>query len=135
MPGHRSRIRVAALALLAIYRLGRRTATLTVAVATTTSTTVAAATLIITGFIARTADGLQTTLGRNGSDFSASIMGDLLDASGIVIWTDVDGVMTANPSEVPEARTLSEIWMAFEPGDWKIGTATADLLLSSERSA
>ena len=44
----------------------------------------AAATLIITGFIARTADGLQTTLGRNGSDFSASIMGDLLDASEIV---------------------------------------------------
>jgi aspartokinase/homoserine dehydrogenase 1 len=48
-------------------------------------------TLIIPGFIARTPDGVQTTLGRNGSDFSASIFGDVLDASEIHIWTDVDG--------------------------------------------
>ena len=64
---------------------------------------------VVTGFIAATADGVQTTLGRGGSDYSASIVGAALDADEIWIWTDVDGVMTANPSEVPEARTLSEI--------------------------
>jgi aspartate kinase len=64
---------------------------------------------VVTGFIAATADGVTTTLGRGGSDFSASIIGAALDADEVWIWTDVDGVMTANPSEVPEARTLSEI--------------------------
>jgi aspartokinase/homoserine dehydrogenase 1 len=64
---------------------------------------------VVTGFIAATADGVMTTLGRGGSDYSASIVGAALDASEVWIWTDVDGVMTANPSEVPEARTLAEI--------------------------
>jgi aspartate kinase len=64
---------------------------------------------VVTGFIAATADGVMTTLGRGGSDYSASIVGAALDAAEVWIWTDVDGVMTANPSEVPEARTLSEI--------------------------
>ena len=64
---------------------------------------------VVTGFIAATADGVLTTLGRGGSDYSASIVGAALDADEIWIWTDVDGVMTANPSEVPGARTLSEI--------------------------
>jgi aspartate kinase len=64
---------------------------------------------VITGFIGATADGVLTTLGRGGSDYSASIIGAALDADEVWIWTDVDGVMTANPSEVPEARTLSEI--------------------------
>ena len=64
---------------------------------------------VITGFIAATADGVMTTLGRGGSDYSASIVGAALDADEVWIWTDVDGVMTANPSEVPEARTLAEI--------------------------
>ncbi len=64
---------------------------------------------VVTGFIAATTDGVLTTLGRGGSDYSASIVGAALDADEIWIWTDVDGVMTANPSEVPEARTLSEI--------------------------
>mgnify|MGYP003337145878 CR=1 FL=1 len=64
---------------------------------------------VITGFIGATADGVLTTLGRGGSDYSASIIGAALDADEIWIWTDVDGVMTANPSEVPEARTLAEI--------------------------
>ena len=59
-----------------------------------------APTLVITGFIASTEDGVAATLGRNGSDFSASIFAALLDASGIHIWTDVDGVMSANPSLV-----------------------------------
>jgi aspartate kinase len=64
---------------------------------------------VVTGFIGATEDGVLTTLGRGGSDYSASIIGAALDADEIWIWTDVDGVMTANPSEVPEARTMREI--------------------------
>jgi aspartate kinase len=64
---------------------------------------------VVTGFIGATIDGVQTTLGRGGSDYSASILGAALDADEVWIWTDVDGVMTANPSEVSGARTLSEI--------------------------
>ena len=64
---------------------------------------------VVTGFIGATVDGVVTTLGRGGSDYSASIVGAALDADEVWIWTDVDGVMTANPIEVPEARTLSEI--------------------------
>ncbi|OFW12997.1 MAG: aspartate kinase [Acidobacteria bacterium RIFCSPLOWO2_02_FULL_67_21] len=64
---------------------------------------------VVTGFIGATSDGVMTTLGRGGSDYSASIIGAALEADEVWIWTDVDGVMTANPSEVPEARTLSEI--------------------------
>ena len=64
---------------------------------------------VVTGFIGATVDGVLTTLGRGGSDYSASIVGAALDADEIWIWTDVDGVMTANPSEVPAARTLPEI--------------------------
>jgi aspartokinase/homoserine dehydrogenase 1 len=66
-------------------------------------------TLIVPGFIARTPQGLQTTLGRNGSDFSASILGDLLNASEIHIWTDVDGVLSADPRRVPDARVIDEL--------------------------
>src|SRR5689334_3719755 len=66
-------------------------------------------TLIITGFVAGTHEGVVTTLGRNGSDFSASIFAALLDASEIHIWTDVDGVMSANPRLVPEALTLDDL--------------------------
>lgn len=64
---------------------------------------------VVTGFIASTEDGVITTLGRGGSDYSASILGAALDADEIWIWTDVNGVMSANPTEVPEARTLREI--------------------------
>jgi aspartate kinase len=64
---------------------------------------------VVTGFIGATEDGVLTTLGRGGSDYSASIIGAAFDADEIWIWTDVDGVMTANPSEVPEARTMREI--------------------------
>jgi aspartate kinase len=64
---------------------------------------------VVTGFIGATADGVLTTLGRGGSDYSASILAAALDADEVWIWTDVDGVMTANPSEVPQARTLAEI--------------------------
>jgi aspartate kinase len=64
---------------------------------------------VVTGFIGATTDGVLTTLGRGGSDYSASIVGAALDADEVWIWTDVDGVMTANPAEVPQARTLAEI--------------------------
>jgi bifunctional aspartokinase / homoserine dehydrogenase 1 len=66
-------------------------------------------TLIITGFIASKARGVQTTLGRNGSDFSASIFGSLLDAREIHIWTDVDGVLSADPRRVPDARVIDAL--------------------------
>jgi bifunctional aspartokinase / homoserine dehydrogenase 1 len=66
-------------------------------------------TLVITGFIASTAAGVPATLGRNGSDFSASIFGALLGADEIHIWTDVDGVMSANPRLVPEAVVLDRL--------------------------
>ncbi|CAM9801436.1 unnamed protein product [Chrysoparadoxa australica] len=65
--------------------------------------------LILTGFIATTSNGVATTLKRDGSDYSASIFGRLLSASGISIWTDVDGVMSADPRAVPEARVLAEV--------------------------
>ena len=68
-----------------------------------------AATLVITGFVASTPDGVATTLGRNGSDFSASIFAALLDAAEIHIWTDVDGVMSADPRLVPEAVVLDTL--------------------------
>jgi len=68
-----------------------------------------AQTLIITGFIATTPRGIQTTLGRNGSDFSASIFGALLDAAEIYIWTDVDGVLSADPNRVPDAQVITSL--------------------------
>ncbi|HMA38397.1 MAG TPA: aspartate kinase [Chloroflexia bacterium] len=64
---------------------------------------------VITGFIGANADGIVTTLGRGGSDYSAAILGRALDAREVIIWTDVDGVMTANPRVVPEARTLPQL--------------------------
>jgi aspartokinase/homoserine dehydrogenase 1 len=67
------------------------------------------ATLIIPGFVARNADGLQVTLGRNGSDFSASIFGALFDAEEIHIWTDVDGILSADPRRVPDARLVGSL--------------------------
>ncbi len=66
-------------------------------------------TVVITGFIATDTQGLQTTLGRNGSDFSASIFGSLLNAREIVIWTDVDGVLSADPRLVPEAQVIDTL--------------------------
>lgn len=68
-----------------------------------------AVTWIIPGFIARDAQGLQTTLGRNGSDFSASIVGVLLGAAEIHIWTDVDGVLSADPRLVPGATVIESL--------------------------
>ena len=61
---------------------------------------------VITGFIASSREGLPSTLGRNGSDYSASIFGALLDAAEVEIWTDVDGVMSGDPRRVPEAKVI-----------------------------
>jgi len=64
---------------------------------------------VITGFICSTADGVTTTLGRGGSDYSASIIGSCVKAAEIQIWTDVNGVMTADPRIVPEASVLDRV--------------------------
>ncbi len=64
---------------------------------------------VVTGFNGATADGRATTLGRGGSDFSASILAAALDAAELWIWTDVDGIMSADPRLVPDALVLSEI--------------------------
>ena len=65
--------------------------------------------LVVTGFVATTVGGMQTTLGRNGSDFSGSIFGALLQAAEIVIWTDVDGVLSADPRLVPNAQVIDQL--------------------------
>jgi len=64
---------------------------------------------IVTGFIGATPAGQLTTLGRGGSDYSATILGAALDADEVIIWTDVDGVLTADPRLVPQARTIPVI--------------------------
>ncbi len=64
---------------------------------------------VITGFIGATKDGISTTLGRGGSDYSAAILGAALHADEVQIWTDVNGIMTADPRVVPTARTIPEI--------------------------
>jgi len=67
---------------------------------------------VVTGFNASTLDGRPTTLGRGGSDFSASILAAALDASELWIWTDVDGIMSADPRLVKNARVLPEVTYA-----------------------
>lgn len=67
---------------------------------------------VVTGFNGATADGRPTTLGRGGSDFSASILAAALNASELWIWTDVDGIMTADPRMVPNVAVLPEVTYA-----------------------
>jgi len=64
---------------------------------------------VVTGFIGATPDGVVTTLGRGGSDYSAAILAVALDADEVWILTDVDGVMTTDPRIVPGAQTLAEL--------------------------
>lgn len=64
---------------------------------------------VVTGFNGATTEGKPTTLGRGGSDFSASILAAALDASELWIWTDVDGIMTADPRLVPDCAVLEEV--------------------------
>jgi bifunctional aspartokinase / homoserine dehydrogenase 1 len=67
---------------------------------------------IVTGFNGATADGRPTTLGRGGSDFSASILAAALEAQELWIWTDVDGIMTADPRLVSDVAVLDEVTYA-----------------------
>jgi len=64
---------------------------------------------VVTGFIGATRAGVPTTLGRGGSDYSCAILGAVLDADEVWFWKEVDGVLTANPKLVPEARTLPRL--------------------------
>jgi aspartate kinase len=64
---------------------------------------------VVTGFIGRAPSGETTTLGRSGSDTTAALLGAALGAREVVIWTDVDGVLTADPRVVPAARLLSRL--------------------------
>lgn len=64
------------------------------------------------GFVASNSDGSACTLGRGGSDYSASIFAAALDASDLQIWTDVSGILSANPKQVPSARSIDE--MSYE---------------------
>lgn len=64
---------------------------------------------VVTGFIGATQDGRITTLGRNSSDFSGALIAHVVHAEELVIWTDVDGIYTANPHESEEAKLLHEL--------------------------
>jgi aspartate kinase len=68
--------------------------------------------VVLGGYVGATRDGIATTLGRGGSDFSAAIVGAALHASKIEIWTDVDGILTTDPKVCPEARRVAS--MSFE---------------------
>lgn len=64
---------------------------------------------VVTGFVAATVDGTTTTLGRGGSDYSAALLANCLKAAEVWIWTDVVGIMSADPRVVPEARTIPKL--------------------------
>ena len=64
---------------------------------------------VVTGFLGATAEGATTTLGRGGSDYSATIVGALLSAKAVWIWTDVNGIMTADPRIAPDAITIPRL--------------------------
>ncbi|MCW4006841.1 MAG: aspartate kinase [Candidatus Bathyarchaeota archaeon] len=64
---------------------------------------------VVTGYIAATQDGIVTTIGRGGSDYTATIIGVALCAAEVWIWTDVDGIMTTDPKIVPQAKTLPKL--------------------------
>ena len=65
--------------------------------------------VVVTGFNALDEDGLPTTLGRNGSDYSAAILAALTDAETLTIWTDVDGVLSGDPRRIPEAQIIESL--------------------------
>ena len=68
-----------------------------------------AATVVVTGYVGSTAEGVTTTLGRSGSDYTATILAEALGAAEVVIWSDVDGILSADPRLVPDAFTLSAL--------------------------
>jgi len=69
-------------------------------------------TAVVTGFIAATGEGVTTTLGRGGSDYTATLLGAALRADEVWIWTDVDGLMTTDPRILPSARTIPRLSFA-----------------------
>lgn len=64
---------------------------------------------VVTGFIGATPEGVLTTLGRNSSDYSATLLAAAMSADEVIIWTDVDGILTADPRSVPDACPIAEI--------------------------
>lgn len=80
---------------------------------------------VVTGYTGATAQGVTTTLGRGGSDYSAAILGVCLDADMVHIWTDVDGILTADPELVPGAHTLPEL--SYEEAE-ELASFGADVL-------
>ena len=62
----------------------------------------------MTGFLGKTKEGEITTMGRGGSDYTAAIIGNAIDADEVQIWTDVDGIMSTDPKIVGNARTLEK---------------------------
>ncbi len=64
---------------------------------------------VVTGFVGRSPDGATTTLGRGGSDLTATVLAAALGAADVVLWSDVEGVLTADPRLVPEARVLAQL--------------------------
>ena len=64
---------------------------------------------VMAGFIAKNSDSVPTNLGRNGSDYSASIIGSLAKARSVSIWTDTDGIMTADPNQIQTAKTIEQM--------------------------
>jgi len=64
---------------------------------------------VVTGFIGQTVDGVETTLGRGGSDYSATIIGAALEFDEVWVWKDVEGIMTADPKIVPDAKPIPKI--------------------------
>jgi aspartate kinase len=84
------------------------------------------------GFIGSTQQGITTTIGRGGSDFSAAIIGALLHAEDIQIWTDVDGILTADPSVVPEAKK-SKSCRSTKRRNWRISAPVCSIRKRSSR--
>lgn len=70
--------------------------------------------LLFPGFIASTTEGVTTTLGRGGSDYSAALLANFMEASELEIWTDVSGLLTADPNLVPQAKVIEHI--SYEEG-------------------
>ena len=64
---------------------------------------------VVTGFIGQTVDGVETTLGRGGSDYSATVIGAALEVDEVWVWKDVEGIMTADPKIVPNAKPIPKI--------------------------
>ncbi len=73
-----------------------------------------ASVLLFPGFVASTTEGVTTTLGRGGSDYSAALLANFLNATELEIWTDVSGLLTADPNLVPQARVIEHI--SYEEG-------------------